>query len=85
MMNNVAIKGYDSYFTPSSSKKGSVAIYAKDKLNSFERTAIKMQNIDFESVCIEIKNKNSKNIVSGCLYRHLIMTYQNSYIILRNV
>ena len=30
---NVAIKGDDSYFTPSSSEKGSVAIYTKDKLN----------------------------------------------------
>ena len=29
-----------------------------------------MQNIDFESVWTEIKNKNSKNIVCGCLYRH---------------
>ena len=51
----------DSYFTPSSSEKDGVAIYAKDKLNSFERTDIKMQSIDFESVWIEIKNKNSKN------------------------
>ena len=67
---NVAIKGYDSYFTPSSSEKGGVAIYAKDKLNSFECTDIKMQNIDFESVWIEIENKNSKNIVCGCLYQH---------------
>ena len=47
---NVAIKGYDSYFSPSSSEKGGVAIYTKDKLNSFEHTDIKMQNIDFESV-----------------------------------
>ena len=29
-----------------------------------------MQNLDFESVWIEIKNKNSKNIVCCCLYRH---------------
>ena len=67
---NVVIKGHDRYFTPSSSEKGGVAIYTKDKLNSFERTDIQMQNIDFESVLIEIKNRNSKNIVCGCLYRH---------------
>ena len=29
-----------------------------------------MQNIDFESVWIEIKNTNSKNIVCDRLYRH---------------
>ena len=29
-----------------------------------------MQNIDFESGWVEIKNKNSKNIACGCLYRH---------------
>ena len=35
--NNVAINGYNNYFTSSYSEKGSVAIYAKDKLNSLER------------------------------------------------
>ena len=34
--NNVAIKGYNNYFTSSYSEKGGVAIYAKDKLNSLE-------------------------------------------------
>ena len=64
---NVAIKGYDSYFNPSSSEKSSVAIYATDNLNSFERMDLKLQNIDNESVWIEFKNKN---IVCGCLCRH---------------
>ena len=67
---NVAIKGYNNYFTSSFSEKGSVAICTKDKLNSFERTDLRQQNVDFVSIWIEIKNKNSKNIICGCLYRH---------------
>ena len=51
----------DSYFTPSYSEKGCVAIYVKDKLNLLECIDIKMQNIDFESVWIEVKNKNRKH------------------------
>ena len=43
-----------------------------------------MQHIDFESVWIEIKNKNSKNIACvvfiDMLVIRIVMTYQNSYI-----
>ena len=67
---NVAIKGYDNYFTASLSARGGVAIYSEDKLNSFECTDLSIQNKEFESVWIEIKNNNSKNIICGCLYRH---------------
>ena len=40
------------------------------ELNSFRGTDLRQQNIHFESIWIEIKNKNSKNIICGCLYRH---------------
>ena len=63
------IEGYDNHFTASFSERG-VAIYTRDKLSSFEHTDLKIQNIDFESVWIEIKNNNSRNIICGCLYRH---------------
>ena len=66
---NVTIKGYDNHFTVSFSERG-VAIYTEDKLSSFECTDLKIQNIDFKSVWIEIKNNNSKNIICGCLYQH---------------
>ena len=35
-----------------------------------ERNELNTQTDDFESVWIEIKNKKSKNIVCGCIYRH---------------
>ena len=57
-------------FTSSYSEKGGVAIYAKDKLNSLERADLNIKNFDFESTWLEIKNKNSKNIICGCIYRH---------------
>ncbi len=34
------------------------------------RLIIKVQNDLFETVWFEIKNKDSKNIVCGCIYRH---------------
>ena len=68
--NNVAIKGYNNYFTSSYLEKGGVAIYAKDKLNSLEHADLNIKNIDFESTWIEIENKNSKNIICSCIYRH---------------
>ena len=67
---NVTIKGYGNHFTASFSERGVVAIYTMDKLSSFEHTDLKIQNIDFESVWIEIEINNSKNIICGCLYQH---------------
>ena len=36
----------------------------------FTRTELNINNVEFESTWIEIKNKNSKNNVCGTLYRH---------------
>ena len=36
----------------------------------YERNDLKIQIDCFESIWIEIKNKNNKNILCGCLYRH---------------
>ena len=35
-----------------------------------ERLDLRVQNDIMEAVWVEIKNKNSKNIVCGCIYRH---------------
>ena len=40
------------------------------KFNNIERKDLKALNEDYESVWVEIKNKFSKNIVTGCIYRH---------------
>ena len=58
------------YHTPTNSSKGGTAIYVNKDYDAFERTDIKAQTDLFESVWIEIKNKQSKNIICGCIYRH---------------
>ena len=66
---NIDILGYETYNTASCSSKGGTAIYVNKKFNIIERKDLKAQNEDYESVWVEIKNKFSKNIVIGCIYR----------------
>ena len=40
------------------------------KFNIIERKDLKAQNEDYKSIWVEIKNKFSKNMVTGCIYRH---------------
>ena len=67
---NVTIEGYATYYTPSNSNKGGTALYVNEKFNFIERKDLSAQNDDYESAWVEIKNKLSKNIVTGCIYRH---------------
>ena len=67
---NITIDGYATYYTPSNSNKGGTALHVNEKFNFIERKDLSAQNDDYESVWVAIKNKLSKNIVTGCIYRH---------------
>ena len=67
---NISINGYKPFFTPTNSRKGGTFLYVRSSLDVFERIDLKTQTDLFESVWVEISNKNSKNIVCGCIYRH---------------
>ena len=67
---NIELDGYKIFHTPTNSAKGGTAIYVNKNFDAFERTDIKAQTDLFESVWIEIKNKQNKNIICGCIYRH---------------
>ena len=67
---NASLEGYNEFYTPSNSSKGGTAIYVKENYDVFERNDLKIQNDCLESTWIEIKNKNNKNILCGCIYRH---------------
>ena len=60
---NVSINGFKEFYIPSNSSKGGTALYIKKNYDVFERNDLKIQNDLFESVWIEVKNKNKKNIV----------------------
>ena len=67
---NTSMEGYKPYHTPTNTLKGGTAMFINKDFDSFERTELKAQTDLYESVWAEIKNKNSKNIVCGCIYRH---------------
>ena len=54
---------YKTFSTGTLTSKGGTIILAKKSLDCFERDDLNVQNIEFESTWIEIKCKNSKNIV----------------------
>ena len=60
---NVEIAGYEKFHTASKTGKGGTAIYVNKNYNTIERNDLNANNAEFESTWIEIKNKNSKNIM----------------------
>ena len=68
-LHNIEIKGYENYHTPTKTSRGA-AIYVNNMFETLERCELNINNIEFEATWIEIKNKNSKNIICGSLYRH---------------
>ena len=70
-ISNISMDGYsDPFHTPTNSLKGGVTMFINKDFDSYERTELKAQTDLYESVWVEIKNKNSKNIICGCIYRH---------------
>ena len=57
------------FSTPTNLSKGGCCIYVNETFDSFERDDLKVQNSHFQSTWAEIKNKKSKNIIFGCIYR----------------
>ena len=55
---------------PTNTSKGGTAIFSNKKFDTIERIDLKIQHDHFESVWVEIKNKNGKNVICGSLYRH---------------
>ena len=67
---NVEIAGYEKFHTASQTSEGGTAIYVNKNYDTTERYDLNVNNAEFESTWIEIKTKNSKNIICGSIYRH---------------
>ena len=73
---DININGYKTYSTSTEASKGGALIYIDEQLSTKP-----LKNLDkimyksrlLESVFIEICNKNKKNIIVGCIYRHPTM------------
>ena len=64
------MEGYELFHTPSKISKGGTAVYVNNCFDSLVRNDIKINTDEFGSTWVEIKNKKSKNILVGCIYRH---------------
>ena len=69
-LSNIEIEGFDIYHTSTKTSKGGTAIYVNKRYDSIERCDLNTEDVEFETTWIEIKNKRSKNIVCGNVYRH---------------
>ena len=67
---NIKLVGYEDYSTSTLTSKGGTTIYSRKTLDHDERKDLKIKTDHYESVWIELKNKNSKNVICGSIYRH---------------
>lgn len=67
---NQKFKDYKPFFSPTKTGKGGVLIFTKESYKAIEREDLKISDVEFEAVWIEINNPKNKNIVIGCTYRH---------------
>ncbi len=80
---NVQLDGYDFVHTPSSTQCGGVGIYIRNGI-AFE--IIKDLTRSHENICesifVELKHPNRKNIIIGCIYRHhsLVKSFLDTYV-----
>ena len=70
LSSNVDIPGYNFFKTQSLTQNGGVGLYIKDSLTSSPRTDLDSCTNDFETIWVEIENKNDKNFLICCVYRH---------------
>ena len=74
---NCVLPGYNYAHTPTKGVKGGALLYISDCLQYTERAdldGITYKDKELESKFIEIIQVNNKNIIVGCIYRHLSMS-----------
>ena len=70
-LSKIDVPGYDFEFTPIESEKGGTLPYISQDLKYKNRADLNMsQAKELESSFIELENKNRKNTIVGCIYKH---------------
>ena len=67
---DIDINGYKRYDTGSISQNGGVGFYVKTSLASSSRDDLNFTCAGFETTWVEVQNKNTKNFLFCCIYRH---------------
>ena len=72
-LTEINIPGYDFLHTPTTTQCGGAGIYIKSTPD-YDYEVLKKYTASHTDICetifIELKNKNKKNMVIGCIYRH---------------
>ena len=67
----ICINNYEIEHAPTESSNGGALLYIKKGLAYKVRNDLKVyKSKELESIFIEILNKNSKNRIVGCIYKH---------------
>ena len=67
---NVDIPGYTLFKSSSTSQNGGVGLYIKNSLTSNPRVDLDSCSDDFETIWVEIENKEDKDFLICCVHRH---------------
>ena len=67
---NVEIPGFCYFSSQSHTQNGGVALYIKSSLTPIPRPDLGKNSTDYESVWVEIENRNGKNYLFCYVYRH---------------
>lgn len=68
---NINLSGYNFVNTNSKSRTGGVSLYLANKLEFSRKTDLDISHDRIESCWVELACHKQKNIVIGCVYRHL--------------
>jgi hypothetical protein len=73
---NIEIPGYDFLHTPTTTDCGGSGIYVKSvyQPKPFPKLTASHENI-CETIFTEIKSSSKKNLLKGCIYRHISLYY----------
>ena len=69
-LKNVDLHGNTIHSQHSNSEAGGVALYVKSNLDYIIREDLNVLENEFETIWVEIKNKESQNVLCCCAYRH---------------
>jgi len=70
ILTNIDISGYKFYDTSATSQNGGGGLYIKTNLTSRSCNDLNLICNGFETIWVEIDNKNSKNLLFCCTFRH---------------
>ena len=79
---NVEIPGYNYFHSQSHTQNGGVALYVKSGLPPIPRLDLGKDSTEFESVWVEVENKQGKYYLLCCFYCHPTLSFDtfNEYL-----